>query len=83
MDKVVPDGCHVLVDPDVEPQDGSVAIVELEDHRAVMRRCFRGATTLLLRADSHAEYEDIVMTGDEPVRAVGTVVWFQSAEEMR
>jgi repressor LexA len=83
MDRVVPEGCHVLVDPDVEPSQGSIVVVEMDDHQAVLRRWYRGSTKLMLVADSHQEYEDIVREeSDGPVRVLGTVVWFQAAEEM-
>lgn len=83
MDRVVPEGAHVLVDPDMEPSTDSVAVVELSPGEAVMRRWRKGSTSLQLVADSFEEHEDIVLTGDEPVMVLGTVVWFQSAGEMR
>lgn len=83
MDRVIPEGAHVLVDPEREPSNGSIAVVETEDYRAVMRRWYRGSSTLMLTADSHSEQEDMVFGPDDgPVRVVGTVVWFQAAEEM-
>lgn len=83
MDRVVPEGSHVLVDPDREPGNGSIAVVETEDYRAVMRRWYRGASTLLLSAESYSPHEDIVLGPDSgPVRVIGTVVWWQAAKEM-
>lgn len=83
MDRVVPEGAHVLVDPDREPGNGSIAVVETEGYRAVMRRWYRGSSTLMLSADSHAEYEDMIFGQDDgPVRVVGTVVWWQAPGEM-
>lgn len=83
MDRVIPEGAHVLVDPDREPSNGSIAVVETEDHRAVMRRWYRGSSTLMLTADSFEEQEDIVFSMDDgPVRVIGTVVWYQAPEEM-
>lgn len=83
MDRVVPDGMAVVYDPDVEPHNGSVVIVETESYEAVMRRWYRGGDTLLLVADSHANYPDIVLgESDGPIRVVGTVIWAQSAREM-
>lgn len=84
MDRVVPEGAHVLVDPELEPSNGSVAVCELDAGMAVMRRWQRGRSTLLLVADSHEEHDDIVVTLDDtPVRVLGVVVWYQSAGEMR
>lgn len=83
MNRVIPDGSHVLVDPDREPSNGSIAVVEAEGYQAVMRRWYRGSSTLMLTADSYEEQEDMVFGVDDgPVRVVGTVVWWQAPEEM-
>ena len=83
MDRRYPDGCHVLVDPESEPSNGAAVVAEFDDGRSVLRCCYRGASTMMLSADSFSEeYEDIVvMHDDPPVRLVGVVVWFQSGEE--
>lgn len=83
MNRVIPEGAHVLVDPDREPSNGSIAVVETEAYQAVMRRWYRGSSTLMLTADSYEEQEDLVFTMDDgPVRVIGTVVWWQAPEEM-
>lgn len=83
MNRVIPEGAHVLVDPDRAPGNGSIAVVETEAYQAVMRRWYRGSSTLMLTADSYEEQEDLVFTMDDgPVRVIGTVVWYQSPEEM-
>lgn len=83
MDRIIPEGAHVLVDPDREPVNGSIAVVETEAYQAVMRRWFRGSSTLMLTADSYEEQEDLVFSMDDgPVRVVGTVVWWQAPEEL-
>lgn len=83
MDRVVPEGAHVLVDPDREPGNGSIAVVETEGYRAVMRRWYRGSSTLMLSADSFSEHDDLIFGPDDgPVRVVGTVVWWQAPAEM-
>jgi hypothetical protein len=52
---------------------------------ALMRRWYRGSGTLMLVADSYSDgYEDIVLREEDgPVTVIGTVVWVQSADEMR
>lgn len=75
MSRVAPDGSVVIFDPDLEPTNGRVAIVETEDHRAVMRRWFKGGKTLMLCADSYSDWDDIVITGSQPIRVIGTVVY--------
>lgn len=83
MNRVIPEGAHVLVDPDREPSNGSIAVVETEAYQAVMRRWYRGSSTLMLTADSYEEQEDLVFSMDDgPVRVIGTVVWWQAPEEM-
>ncbi|HIS39919.1 MAG TPA: helix-turn-helix domain-containing protein [Candidatus Aphodovivens avistercoris] len=83
MNRVIPEGAHVLVDPDREPHNGSIAVVETEAYQAVMRRWYRGSSTLMLTADSYEEQEDMVFGMDDgPVRVIGTVVWWQAPEEM-
>ena len=83
MNRVIPEGSHVMVDPDRQPSNGSIAVVETEDYRAVMRRWYKGSTKLMLSADSFEDYEDMIFGMDDgPVRVIGTVVWFQAADEM-
>lgn len=81
MNRRYPEGCHVLVDPSMEPRNGRAVVVEFEDGRSVMRCYFKGQSFLMLTADSFSEYEDIILAGDDPVRLVGVVVWFQSGNE--
>lgn len=48
-----------------------------------MRRWYKGSNRLMLVADSFDDYEDIIMAEEDgPIRVRGTVVWYQSAEEM-
>lgn len=83
MDRVIPEGSYILVDPDREPSNGSAAVVEAEGYGVVMRRWYRGSSNLMLCADSFSEHGDMVFgPEDGPVRVVGTVVWFQAAEEL-
>lgn len=86
MDKVYPEGCHILVDPTQEPQNGSIAAVMIDGREAVMRRLHKGANTIVLSPESNnPEHEDIVITShdDVVVALIGTVVWFQAREEMK
>ena len=83
MNRRYPDGCHILVDPSMEPRNGSAVVAEFEDGRSVLRVYMRGSSTLMLTADSFSEYPDITVTQDDPpVRTVGVVVWYQSSEEV-
>lgn len=85
MDRVYPEGCHIYIDPDRPPQNGSIAVVSIDGADYVMRRLYRGASTVVLSPESHDQsYEDIVITADmeRTVEYVGTVVWYQPEEEL-
>lgn len=83
MNRVVPEGFHILVDPDLEPRNGSIVVAETKEYRAVLRRWYKFQSMLVLEADSYDTYDDIILREDDgPVRVVGTVVWVQSAREM-
>ena len=85
MDKVYPEGCLILVDPDREPQNGSIAAVSIDGSDYVMRRLLRTANTMILAPESfNTDHEDIVITASsgKTVNLAGTVVWFQPAKEM-
>ena len=84
MSRVYPEGCRVLIDPDRTPQSGSIAVVSIDGADYIMRRLLVGANTLVLSPESYNdEWTDIVVSGEEhTVEMVGTVVWYQPAEEM-
>ena len=85
MDRVYPEGCSILIDPAMDPQSGSIAVVSIDGADYVMRRLYKGANTLILSPDSTDDsYEDIVIGAADgrTVEFRGTVVWFQSSGEM-
>ncbi len=85
MSKVYPEGSYILIDPQARPSNGSIAVVSIDGADYVMRRLYRGASTLVLSPDSFEEgYADIVIADPEAhtVEFVGVVVWYQAAEEM-
>lgn len=85
MNRVYPEGCTIVVSPNKEPQNGSVAVVTVDGHDAVMRRMYRTPNTLILSPDSfNKEHTDIIITSDteHTIEFLGKVVWFQSKEEM-
>ena len=62
-----------------------MAAVSIDGADYVMRRLCNTGRTIVLSPDSWDDsYEDIVITGEDErtVEYVGTVVWFQPAEEM-
>lgn len=85
MDKVYPEGCYILIDPEQRPSNGSIAVVSIDGADYVMRRLYRGANTLVLSPNSNnPEHKDIVFSSDSEstVEFHGTVVWFQASKEM-
>lgn len=70
----------LLVDPDMEPRSGDAVLAELAGYQSVVRVYQRGASTLMLSADSHSgEYEDIIVRADDdPVVIKGVIVWHQA-----
>lgn len=82
MDRAYPEGCHVLVDPDMQPSNGSAVVAEFMGD-TVLRRFHRFTDTLILSSDSTEPYPDIVVRGDMEVRILGVVVWFQASKDVR
>lgn len=74
MDRVAGDGAIVVFDPDVEPSNGRIAVVETQDRQVVVRRWYKGVNKLLLAADSHERFEDIVIDNDRLPRVLGVAV---------
>lgn len=82
MDKVIPDGSLVCVDPDAEPSTGRVVVMEPTEGESVMRRIYRGNRWVMLVADSWSgEHEDMVLREGDANRLLGVVVWWQAAGE--
>lgn len=83
MNRVIPEGSHVLLDPTITPSNGSIVVVETEGYQAIMRRWYKGSKSLMLVSDSYEEFEDLIFTDDEhPIKVVGVVVWYQASNEM-
>lgn len=84
MNRVYPEGCHVVVDPNVLPEDGQIGAF-LIDGDIVMRRVKKGSTMLLLTPDSYTDgHEDLIYSNSEfeEVMTIGKVVWYQAPEEL-
>lgn len=83
MDKVYPEGCYVFVDPEMAPRSGSIGVVAVDGSDYIMRRLYKGASVLVLSPESHNDcWEDTVIDSTHEVKLIGTVVWFQPAEEL-
>lgn len=82
MDRVIPDGSLVCVDPDAEPSTGRIVVMEPTEGESVMRRIYRGNRWVMLVADSWSgEHEDMVLREGDRNRLLGVVVWWQAAGE--
>lgn len=85
MSRVYPEGSLIAIDPDLTPQNGSIAVVSIDGADYIMRRLYKGASTLVLSPDSYNdEWEDIIIGADDErtVEYHGVVVWYQAPREM-
>lgn len=86
MNKVYPESnCIIVVSPNKEPKNGSIAVVTLDGCDALVRRMYKTANTLVLSPESwNPEHKDIIITADSDhtVEFGGKVVWYQAAKEM-
>lgn len=86
MNRRYPEGCFVLVDPNLQPRNGQAVAVQIDSDEVVLRTYSKGASTLMLTADSYdGEYEDLIFTGNslQEVKLLGLIVWFQAAADVR
>ena len=80
MSHVIPAGSHIVVAPHKEPANGSIVVVRDEVYDAIMRKYYRGSSSLMLSPDSFSDaYEDMIITADEDISLIGVVVWWQAA----
>lgn len=85
VNRVIPSGSIAVVDPDVEPQNGSLVCASIDSGDFILRRMFRGGRKLMLSPDSFIEeYDDIIFdeNDERDLNLIGTVVWHQAAKEM-
>lgn len=79
MSKVFPAGCDILIDPEMEPETGSVVVAQINGER-VPRRYYKGSSIVVLSPDSwDSSYSDVVT---EKADIEGVIVWFQSSGEL-
>ena len=85
VNRVIPSGSIAVVDPDVEPQSGSLVCASIDSGDFILRRMFRGGRKLMLSPDSfNEEYDDMIFdeNDDHELDLIGTVVWHQAAREL-
>ena len=86
MNKVYPENnCVIVVSPNKQPQNGSIAVVVIDGCEAVVRRMYRTRNTLILSPESHnEEHKDIVITDNDEhtIELYGKVVWYQASREI-
>lgn len=84
MDRRYPPDSLLLIDPRMEPTQGCAVLAELAEGRTVVRAYYRGATSLMLCADSTAPHEDVIVRADDPPAVLrGVVVWYQAERDVR
>lgn len=77
MNRVLPNGCYVLIDPDSQECDGDVMAVTVNGSDATIKRVFRGADAVTLAPESFdSRFEDERIADPEIVTPIGRVVWF-------
>ena len=76
MNHGVANGTDVGVDPDMEPTNGAIALV-LISGEVVVRRFFRGSSSVMLVSDSTEDYPDIILGPSDDFEVQGVVVWGQ------
>lgn len=83
MDRVIPEGSHVIVAPHKEPTNGSIVVIHDDAYEAIMRRYYKGSSALMLSPDSYEEeYQDIIVQDGQEITLIGVVVWWQASEMM-
>lgn len=83
MDRVIPEGSHVVVVPHKEPTNGSIVVIRDDVYEAIMRRYYKGSSALMLSPDSYEEeYQDIIVHDGQEITLIGVVVWWQASEMM-
>lgn len=83
MDRVIPEGSHVVVVPHKVPTNGSIVVIRDDAYEAIMRRYYKGSSALMLSPDSYEEeYQDIIVHDGQEITLIGVVVWWQASEMM-
>ena len=83
MDRVIPEGSHVVVVPHKAPTNGSIVVIRDDTYEAIMRRYYKGSSALMLSPDSYEEeYQDIIVHDGQEITLIGVVVWWQVSEMM-
>lgn len=83
MDRVIPEGSHVVVVPHKVPTNGSIVVIRDDTYEAIMRRYYKGSSALMLSPDSYEEeYQDIIVHDGQEITLIGVVVWWQASEMM-
>ena len=74
----------IFVDPDLQPVDGSIAVVSIDGSEALVRRVLIGDDSIRLVAETTevGQQEDLdIRDAGHEVRFFGTVFWWQSSKE--
>ncbi len=84
MARVLPKGCHAIMDPNVSPSPSALVVAQLGTGRGaqrMVRRLYKGASKIMLSADGFGDNSDYVIEADR-VQVIGTIVWYQAADEL-
>lgn len=81
IDRVLPKGFAAVYDPKLRLQNGRIVVARM-DGELLLRRWHQGSSAVMLVADSHTHYEDIVLEGSDEVAVLGVVFYAQAAHEL-
>lgn len=85
MDRLIPDGAFVLIDPDAEVHSGDVAAVLVNGFDATLKRVFFAGDTIVLHPESHnPEHHDRTIDKTDPdsplFRVIGPMIAYASPD---
>lgn len=88
MDRIIPEGSLVLIDPDVEVHSGEVAAVLVNGCDATLKRVYFAGDTIVLHPESHnSEHHDQTIDKTDPdaplFRVVGKAITYTAPEGWR
>lgn len=81
MDRVFTDSDVVFIDPDMQPRDGSIAVMSI-DGECLVRRVKMGNGSMLLVSESHEPFDDVFVGAGSDARCIGCVFWWQAKGEL-
>ena len=88
MDRIIPEGAYVLIDPEAEVHSGDVAAVLVNGFDATLKRIYFAGDTIVLHPESHnPEHHDVTIDRTNPdapfFRVVGKAITYTAPDGWR